>query len=136
MSLNPHSERAAQFRELFERGFTPQEVAERLGVKDDYAGHVRALLFGSSRKAERRVDRLTEEQRDWARRCLDEGVVATFVAETLDVNPSSLCRWFRRETGHDALPAGAQWPKVWPTIRKNDTLRGLHNEFAPKGRGR
>lgn len=105
-----------------EEGLSSPQIEALTGVN---SRKVLRIIASAGIPTRRMSSRLTPEQRARAQQLLDDGLPGTWVAEDIGVKTHHIySNWPRSKGGKD-------WASVWHSIRNNETLLTLHEEFAP-----
>ena len=125
---------------LQKRGLTHAEIAAHLNASGA-VGHLgQPFTVASVCKRIGRAKRSkpkaapTGAEEQWLRLRADEGIPATWLAESISNRSVWSARRIASEvtTETERASANLEWKRVWSGIRHNEELYALHQEFAPR----
>lgn len=112
----------ATLAELAAQGLPRAEIASRMSIHVDSVSRT-LMRIGMARS---RNNKISAEQYERMRILVAEGMPATWIAEDIGCD---------RSTVTSAYPFGkeakAEWARAWSRIRNSSALLELHKEFAP-----
>lgn len=110
--------------DLHTEGLDANQIAQALGVT---RRTVDRYMVEVGLREPRPPRRLSPSEEKRVRALLSEGMPATWVAEDVRQNPTTIAKRFRSDP--DNVRA---WRQVWQQIRRSEVLYDLHNEFYPR----